>query len=125
MLIFYLAFCCTNAHKRACTDDGGADGKAQSSAASAWEALRRFLEGGPGGGPSAARLRAAAADAILAAEPRFRLPAWLLQLFQVCAKYTFSASLPHCLGLSDLIAIWLKPLHTDLHQLHFYTKLYK
>lgn len=60
--------------------DAGAE--AQNSAAAAWGVLRRHLEGGTGG-PSAGRLRAAAADAILAAEPRFALPAWLLQLFQV------------------------------------------
>ncbi|BDA47676.1 probable nuclear pore complex protein Nup160 at C-terminar half [Coccomyxa sp. Obi] len=69
-------------HFSTSTGDGGADGEAQASAASAWGVLRRFLEGGPGGGPSAARLRAAAADAILAAQPRFCLPAWLLHLFQ-------------------------------------------
>ena len=73
----------------ACTGSG-AEREAQANAAAAWGAMQRFLEGGPGG-PSAGRLRAAAADAILATEPRFRLPAWLLQLFQVCTGGSLSA----------------------------------
>lgn len=73
----------------ACTGSG-AEREAQATAAAAWGAMRRFLEGGPGG-PSAGRLRAAAADAILATEPRFRLPAWLLQLFQVRTRGSLSA----------------------------------
>ena len=52
------------------------------SAAGAWSLLRRHLQS-EGGAGRAGLLRCAAVEAVLSADSRVSLPAWLLQLFQV------------------------------------------